>query len=169
MRPYDHHNGNRYNHDMNRQTQFDVGGGRDPPVEYGFRGYSGHPVRPYPLQPQLAQQPQPQPQQQQPQPLPHPQPQPHAHTQPLQAQPAGAGYDGRAGQFGYNPYGQYIYNPYGWNRPAYGWNRPQGGEAWRGTGSMLGFPFNLLGLGGGGGSSAYRPWWSPTRFPFGLF
>ncbi|XP_055326917.1 uncharacterized protein LOC129580482 [Sitodiplosis mosellana] len=162
MRPYDHHNGNRFNHEMNRQTQFDVGGGRDPPMEYGFRGFSGHPARPFPhqLQPQTAQQPQ---QQLQPQ-------QQQQQLQPVQAQPIGAGYDGRAGQFGYNPYGQYTYNPYGWNRPGYyGWNRPASGDAWRGTSSFgLGFPFNLLGL-GGGGSSAYRPWWSATRFPFGLF
>lgn len=161
MRPYDHHNGNRYNQDMNRQTHFDVGGGRDPPMEYGFRGFGGLGGRPVPLQPLQAQQAQ-QPQQQQLQ----------QQQQQVQPQPLGAaGYDGgRAGQFGYTPYGQYTYNPYGWNRPGYyGWNRPvQSADPWRGTSSVgLGFPFNLLGL--GGGSSAYRPWWSLNRFPFGLF
>lgn len=153
---------------MNRQTHFDVGGGRDPPVpDYGYRGYPGLRPGSSPFsqnipQPQAPQVPY-QPQQAQPQ-----------QAQPQQAQPQGQpgsglspGYDGR-GAFGYNPYGQYTYNPYGY-RPGYygGWNRPvQPSNPWSG---ILGFPFNLFGLGGGGGgsSSAYRPWWSGNRW--GLF
>lgn len=159
MRPYDHHSGGgRFNqlHDMNRQTHFDVGGGRDPPLDYGFRGFNQQHPKPNPvqLQPQLqsAQPQQPQQQPQQPQ-----QPQPHQQV-------GLAGYDGgRASAFGYNPYGQYTYNPY--YRPGhYGWNRPaQTADPWRGSSYGLGFPFNLLGLGG----NSYRPWWSGNRF--GLF
>lgn len=173
MRPFDHHGGNnggiggggiggggigsggisggRFNqlHDMNRQTHFDIGGGgsggRDPPLDYGFRGYAQKP-NPVQLQPQLQQQ-----------------QQPIQSHQPQQPQQPANGYEGgRANAFGYNPYGHYAYNPY--YRPGYyGWNRPaQTADPWRGTSSFgLGFPFNLLGLGGG------RPWWSPNRF--GLF
>lgn len=150
MRPFEHHGGGgggggRFNqlHDMNRQTHFDVGGGRDPPLDYGFRGFAQQ--KPIQLQPQAHQQQQTQP------------------SQPQQPQQPGNGYDGgRASAFGYNPYGQYTYNPY--YRPGYyGWNRPtQTADPWRGSSFGLGFPFNLLGLGG-----SYRPWWSGNRF--GLF
>lgn len=156
MRPYDHQNGNRFNqlHDMNRQTNFDVGGGRDPP-EY-FRGYAQS-AKPFSqFQPQIQ---------------PHVQPHIQPHVQPQQPQQAQQSqqpqqpYDARVGGFGYNPYGQYTYNPYGYHRPGYYWGRPtQSADPWRGSSYGLGFPFNLL-LGGGGG----RPWWSATRFPFGLF
>lgn len=163
VRPLDQQGG-RFNqlHDMTRQTHFDVGGGRDPPVpEYGgYRGYPYHrpPYAPQPYAPQAQPQPQPQ------QPQPQPQPQPHAAQQPQQ--PAGAQqYDGGRGAFGYNPYGQYTYNPY--YRPGYyGWNRPTpAADPWRGFG--LGFPFNLLGLGGTG--SNYRPWWSGSRWGLPFF
>lgn len=178
-RPFDHQPPGRFNqmHDMNRQTHFDVGGGqRDPPVnapvaDYGgYRGYAF--PRPGPYGP-LAAYHNPQPQQPQPQSQSQPQPQPHIAQQPQQPQQLGtgagatAGYDGgRAGAFGYSPYGHYAYNPY--YRPGYyGWNRPtQTADPWRNF--ALGFPFNLLGLGGGvGSSSAYRPWWSGNRW--GLF
>lgn len=165
---YDH--GGRYNqlHDMTRQTHYDVGGGRDPPVpaipDYGYRGYPFQrpsPLSPYgPLAHQSPQQPQPQAPQQ-----PQPQPQSLQSAQPS-GQALGTGnYDGgRAGAFGYNPYGQYTYNPY--YRPGYyGWGRPtQPPNPWTG---LLNFPFNLLGLGGASPSSGYRPWWSPNRW--GLF
>lgn len=168
IRPYDHHGGNRYiqQYDMNRQTQFDVGGGRDPPVDYGLRGYQSPRLIPNHLQPQQFQQPI-QPQQTQ-----------FQLQQPQQGQaqgqvPLGVAYDGRAGGFGYNPYG--TYNPYNYRPGYYGWNRPaQSADLWRSNsvptpGSSLGLlnPLNLFGL---GGSSSYRPWWSSNRFPsFGLF
>lgn len=155
MRPYDHHSGGgRFNqlHDMNRQTHFDVGGGRDPPLDYGFRGFNQQHPKPNPvqLQPQL-QSAQPQQPQQQPQ-------QPQQHPQV-----GSVGYEGgRASAFGYNPYGQYTYNPY--YRPYNPYYRPpQTADPWRGSTFGLGFPFNLLGLGG----NSYRPWWSGNRF--GLF
>ncbi|XP_031629170.1 RING1 and YY1-binding protein A-like [Contarinia nasturtii] len=161
LRPYDHHGGNRFNqmHDMNRQTQFDVGGGRDPPLDYsGFRAYNQRPLL-NPLQPQQLQQQQPQQLQQ---------PQQNQQPQQIQQQPQPYEAGGRVGAFGYNPYGQYTYNPYGYRPGYYGWNRPsQSVDPWRNS-YGLGFPFNLLGL-GGGSSSAYRPWWSSNRFPFGLF